>query len=316
MTNPSCATCARRTSSRSGDRPVSPPPTTSRRWSAASRGSRAWEYAPWSDISRGHGPRPAELRRRAPDADVLAGVGPADDRHRPPAEVPRRRDARPGRLALRHVGRGRDGDGRHAAGGDRRRPSPTARRLREVEAFLAYDSELLDEWRLEEWLELFTPTAATSFRPPTCPTVTPRDDLFFIRDDYFLLSERVAALLNGTRVDRIAALDDAPDDHQRAGQDLGEGRVEAKANLLVHRARGRAARRLSGPPHAHPRRAAAAPGSRSSSARRSWRWNSSDPTAASASCSDDDPASTLSVAAPCACRTVHVPALVPHGAQS
>lgn len=27
---------------------------------------------------------------------------------------------------------------------------------REVEAFLYHESELLDEWRLEEWLDLFT----------------------------------------------------------------------------------------------------------------------------------------------------------------
>jgi 3-phenylpropionate/cinnamic acid dioxygenase small subunit len=53
-----------------------------------------------------------------------------------------------------------------------------------------------------------------------------------------LLSERVAALLNGT------AWTESPHSttHRMItnvrAKDLGDGRVEAKANLLVHRARG------------------------------------------------------------------------------
>jgi p-cumate 2,3-dioxygenase beta subunit len=109
--------------------------------------------------------------------------------------------------------------------------------VREVEAFLAYDSELLDEWRLQEWLELFTPDCRYLVPATDRPGGDPATDLFFIRDDYFLLSERVAALLNGT------AWTEAPHSttHRMIAnvraRELGAGRVEAKANLLVHRAR-------------------------------------------------------------------------------
>src|SRR6516162_4040890 len=70
--------------------------------------------------------------------------------------------------------------------------------VREVEAFLAYDSELLDDWRLEEWLQLFTPDCRYLVPATDRPAGDPRDDLFFIRDDHFLLSERVGAMVNGT----------------------------------------------------------------------------------------------------------------------
>jgi p-cumate 2,3-dioxygenase beta subunit len=110
--------------------------------------------------------------------------------------------------------------------------------LREVESFLAYDSELLDEWRLEEWLELFTPDCHYLVPTTDKPDGDPRHDLFFVRDDYFLLSERVAAMLNGT------AWTESPHSttHRMISnvraREVTEGRVEVKANLLVHRARG------------------------------------------------------------------------------
>src|SRR6202012_5874385 len=65
----------------------------------------------------------------------------------------------------------------------------------------------------------------------------PHDDLFFIRDDHFLLGERVAALLDGT------AWTESPHSttHRMItnvrAEVLADGRVSAKANLLVHRAR-------------------------------------------------------------------------------
>jgi p-cumate 2,3-dioxygenase beta subunit len=109
--------------------------------------------------------------------------------------------------------------------------------VQEVEAFLAYDSELLDEWRLDEWLQLFTPDCRYLVPATDKPDGDPAQDLFFIRDDYFLLSERVGALLDGT------AWTESPHSttHRMISnvraRELGDGRVEAKANLLVHRAR-------------------------------------------------------------------------------
>jgi p-cumate 2,3-dioxygenase subunit beta len=120
-------------------------------------------------------------------------------------------------------------------------PAPVAygspQLVQEVAAFLAYDSELLDEWRLDEWLELFTPDCRYLVPATDRPDGDPRDDLFFIRDDYFLLSERVAAMLNGT------AWTESPHSttHRMItnvrAHELGDDQVLAKANLLVHRAR-------------------------------------------------------------------------------
>jgi len=109
--------------------------------------------------------------------------------------------------------------------------------VREVEAFLAFDSELLDEWRLDEWLELFTPDCRYLVPATDRPGGDPRDDLFFIRDDHSLLSERVAAMLNGT------AWTESPHSttHRMItnvrGRDLDDDQILARANLLVHRAR-------------------------------------------------------------------------------
>lgn len=110
--------------------------------------------------------------------------------------------------------------------------------LREVESFLAYESELLDEWRLEEWLELFTPDALYVVPTTDRPTGDPSEDLFFVRDDYFLLSQRVAALSDGS------AWTENP--HSRThrmvsnirARVVGDDLVEARANVLVHWARG------------------------------------------------------------------------------
>jgi p-cumate 2,3-dioxygenase subunit beta len=109
--------------------------------------------------------------------------------------------------------------------------------IREVECFLAYDSELLDEWRLTEWLDLFTPDCRYLVPTTDRPDGDPHDDLFFIRDDHFLLCERVTALLDGT------AWTESPHSttHRMISNVRAEvrpdGRVQAKANLLVHRAR-------------------------------------------------------------------------------
>jgi p-cumate 2,3-dioxygenase beta subunit len=67
-----------------------------------------------------------------------------------------------------------------------------------VEQFLYEDAALLDEWRLEEWLALFTDDC-TYYVPATDrPDGDPLHDLFLVQDDRFLLANRVEGLLNGT----------------------------------------------------------------------------------------------------------------------
>src|SRR6266480_5127857 len=69
----------------------------------------------------------------------------------------------------------------------------------DVEDFLFAEAELLDEWRLPEWLELFTDDAIY-YVPATDLAVdaSPDNNLFYIADDRFRLSERVKRLMKRT----------------------------------------------------------------------------------------------------------------------
>ena len=62
----------------------------------------------------------------------------------------------------------------------------------EVEEFLIEEAAILDDWRLDDWLALFTEDAhATSSARPTCPTATRRSDLTLVDDDHLRLTWRV-----------------------------------------------------------------------------------------------------------------------------
>jgi p-cumate 2,3-dioxygenase beta subunit len=71
----------------------------------------------------------------------------------------------------------------------------TAATLREkVEDFLYQEAALLDQWRLDEWLALFT-SDGRYFVPTTdLPEGDPRKDLVFIDDDMVRLRARVERL--------------------------------------------------------------------------------------------------------------------------
>ncbi|MEV8539637.1 aromatic-ring-hydroxylating dioxygenase subunit beta [Streptomyces sp. NPDC051572] len=66
--------------------------------------------------------------------------------------------------------------------------------LREVEQFLYEEAELLDEWRLHEWLELFSPRAMYLVPATDNREGDPNIDLFLVQDDRFLLEHRVNSL--------------------------------------------------------------------------------------------------------------------------
>lgn len=107
----------------------------------------------------------------------------------------------------------------------------------EVEEFLLHDSELLDEWRLEEWLELFDDPCEYLVPSTDRPDGDERTDLFFVRDDHFLLSQRVEAITNGTAwAESPRSTTHRMISNVRATE--ADGPIEAKANLLVHRAAG------------------------------------------------------------------------------
>lgn len=66
----------------------------------------------------------------------------------------------------------------------------------EVEDFLYQEASLLDEWRLPEWLALFTEDAHYLV-PATdlAADASPDDNLFYIADDRHRLEQRVARLM-------------------------------------------------------------------------------------------------------------------------
>ena len=108
----------------------------------------------------------------------------------------------------------------------------------EIEAFLYNDADLLDRWQLKEWFEQFTPDCHYYVPTTDRPDGDPQRDLYFVRDDWFLLSQRVDALLDGT------AWAESPRSttHRMISnvrvRELGGDELEVKANILVHRSRG------------------------------------------------------------------------------
>src|SRR5438067_4231552 len=64
----------------------------------------------------------------------------------------------------------------------------------EVEDFLYYEAALLDEWRLDEWLALFTDDARYVVPTTDLPDGDPRRDLVLIDDNLTRLHGRVERL--------------------------------------------------------------------------------------------------------------------------
>src|SRR5579863_3727205 len=65
----------------------------------------------------------------------------------------------------------------------------------EVEDLLYKEAALLDEWRLDEWLELLTEDAVYEVPPTDVPEGDSRNTLFIIADDAVRIRSRVKQLL-------------------------------------------------------------------------------------------------------------------------
>ncbi|HZO80539.1 MAG TPA: aromatic-ring-hydroxylating dioxygenase subunit beta [Candidatus Binataceae bacterium] len=65
----------------------------------------------------------------------------------------------------------------------------------EVEEFLYAEAALLDEWRLEEWLELLTEDATYLIPPTDLRGGDPTNTLFILADDMVRIRSRVRQLL-------------------------------------------------------------------------------------------------------------------------
>jgi p-cumate 2,3-dioxygenase beta subunit len=94
----------------------------------------------------------------------------------------------------------------------------------EVEDLLYWEAELLDAWRLQDWLALFTEDAGYYVPSTDLPRDASADDsLFYIADDAVRLRERVTRLMKKTAhseyprsrtrhlVSNVRVLEDAPE---------------------------------------------------------------------------------------------------------
>jgi p-cumate 2,3-dioxygenase beta subunit len=108
----------------------------------------------------------------------------------------------------------------------------------QVEDFLFYEAELLDRWQLDTWLALWTPDCMYLVPATDRAEGDPDVDLFLIRDDHFLLSQRVASMLDGTAwAESPHATTQRMITNVRASEVAG-GVIEVHANFLIHRSRG------------------------------------------------------------------------------
>ncbi|MDH0639602.1 MULTISPECIES: aromatic-ring-hydroxylating dioxygenase subunit beta [Pseudomonas] len=66
----------------------------------------------------------------------------------------------------------------------------------EVEDLLYFEAELLDDWKLKEWLELYTEDASYYVPSTDLPVgADPEKTLFYIADDRLRMNERVIRLM-------------------------------------------------------------------------------------------------------------------------
>ena len=106
-----------------------------------------------------------------------------------------------------------------------------------VEDFLFKEAALLDEWRLDEWVALFTEDARYVVPTTDLPDGDPDHDLVFIDDDMTRLRARAQRLL-GTHAHR-----EQPRSRTRRfvsnvrAEETNDGVVSASANVLVYRFR-------------------------------------------------------------------------------
>ena len=112
---------------------------------------------------------------------------------------------------------------------------PTLRE--QVEDFLFREAALLDDWRLDEWVELFTEDGRYVVPTTDLPDGDPKRDLVFIDDDITRLRAR-AVRLNSRHAHR-----EYPWSRTRRfvsnvrAQESGNGELAVSSNVLVYRFR-------------------------------------------------------------------------------
>lgn len=120
------------------------------------------------------------------------------------------------------------------------RPPADAERVvlrNQIETFLFEEAELLDSWRLHEWLDLFSGEGRYLVPATDLPGGDPRNDLFLIQDDRFLLEQRVNSLLTrSAHAEYPHSMTRRLITNVRASEN-DDGQVEVEANFAVYRSR-------------------------------------------------------------------------------
>jgi p-cumate 2,3-dioxygenase subunit beta len=86
----------------------------------------------------------------------------------------------------------------------------------EVEDLLYREAALLDEWRLEEWLELLTDDAVYQVPSTDAPEGDARNTLYIIADDALRIRSRVKQLLGRVSLGGKSTFPHSPDNNQRS----------------------------------------------------------------------------------------------------
>ena len=105
----------------------------------------------------------------------------------------------------------------------------------QIHEFLVHDSDLLDRWDLNPWLELWADPCEYLVPSTDRPDGDPDFELFFVRDDRFLLEQRVEAILAGTAwAESPRSITHRMVSNVQASE-AEDGTISAKANVLIHR---------------------------------------------------------------------------------
>lgn len=96
----------------------------------------------------------------------------------------------------------------------------------EVEEFLFYEAALLDEWRLEEWVELFTLDCLYEVPATDAPTADPGLSWSLIHDRRTMLEQRII------RLKKPEAHAEYP--HSQTSRIIGNVRILERTGEAVH----------------------------------------------------------------------------------
>jgi p-cumate 2,3-dioxygenase beta subunit len=109
----------------------------------------------------------------------------------------------------------------------------------EVEDFLYLEADLLDNWKLNEWAELFTADAQYLVPSTDAPDGDPRTTLFLIYDDRHRLGERAKRLLKkGAHAEYPHSQTRHIVTNVRILSTESDGEIRVACNFVVYRSKG------------------------------------------------------------------------------